>query len=118
MITVKVRYFNLLALHAGTRQQIVEIPGDASLTDLILKVSSVNPPAFREVVLQNGLPSQHLRVFHNGNPVFENDLNHQLADGDEVMLFPAVAGGIEADPFSNEHETLSRRSLHVGGAAW
>jgi molybdopterin converting factor small subunit len=118
MITVKVRYFNLLALHAGTRQQLVEMPGDASLTDLILKVAAGNPPSFREVVFQNGLPSEHLRVFHNGTPVFEHDLNLQLADGDEVMLFPAVAGGIEADPSSSESGSCSRRSLHVGGAAW
>jgi MoaD family protein len=93
MIKVNVRYFNILAAYAGIRKQIVELKEGTTIFDLILQVSQSNPPAFQEVILQDGAPSPHLRVFHNNLPVNRDSLDTALKDGDEILLFPAVAGG-------------------------
>jgi len=93
MIKVKVRYFNILAAYAGTRRQLVELKEGATILDLLLQASQGNSPAFQEVVLQDGAPSPHLRVFHNDLPVNRDSLDTALKDGDEILLFPAVAGG-------------------------
>jgi len=93
MIKVHVRYFNILAAYAGTRQQLFELTEGTTILDLILQVSLSNSPTFQEVVLQDGAPSLHLRVFRNNHPVNNDCMRTTLADGDEILLFPAVAGG-------------------------
>jgi MoaD family protein len=95
MIRVTVKYFNILAAYAGTRAQVVELEDGSTGFDLILSVARNNPPAFQEVVLQDGAPSTHLRVFRNKQSVDNDLLKTVLTDGDEILLFPAVAGGAQ-----------------------
>jgi MoaD family protein len=95
MIRVTVRYFNILAAYAGTRTQVVELKEGSTSFDLILTVSHNNPPAFQEVVLQDGVPSPHLRVFRNNQSIDNDLLKTVITDGDEILLFPAVAGGAQ-----------------------
>jgi len=93
MIKVNVRYFNILAAYAGTRKQSVELKEGTTIFDLILKLSQSNSSTFQEVVLQDGAPSPHLRVFRNDQLVNPDFFNTTLLESDEILLFPAVAGG-------------------------
>ncbi len=93
MIQVKVRYFNILAAYAGTSKQMVEMTEGATILDLLLYIAQNNPASFREIMLQDGKPSPHLRVFRNNQLMDPDSFSTILLKGDEILLFPAVAGG-------------------------
>lgn len=93
MIQVNVKYFNILAAYAGTRKQSIKVKEGMTIFDFILQISRDNPPPFQEVVLQDGKPSPHLRVFRNNQLVDPELFNTPLLENDEILLFPAVAGG-------------------------
>lgn len=106
MIKVNVRYFNILAAYAGTRRQVLELKEGTTIRDFILQVCQSHPPAFREVVLQDGAPSPHLRLFRNDLPVEHDSLDAQLESGDVILLFPAVAGGSDIVCFQSQNKML------------
>lgn len=93
MITVKIRYFNLLATYAGGKQESLELDGDVTIRGLVSILAGRHPGAFSEMLLHDGQPSPHLRIFRNETPLNPQDLDLCLAEGDELLLFPAVAGG-------------------------
>ncbi len=97
MIQVKVRYFNILAAYAGTSKEFVEMTEGATILDVLLYIAQNNPASFREITLQDGKPSPHLRVFRNNQLMDPDSFSTNLLKGDEILLFPAVAGG--TNPF-------------------
>ena len=93
MITVSIRYFNLLAAFAGVKQESRSVPEGTTIGELIELLAAQRPGAFGETLLHNGRPSPHLRVFRNETPLNPQDMTAPLAEGDALILFPAVAGG-------------------------
>ncbi len=67
--------------------------GESTVRELIQKLTEENPPEFREAVLFDGEIRDHLRLFRNGHPMAGDQFDEALEDGDQFMLFPAVAGG-------------------------
>ena len=114
MITINVQYFNILVAYAGARKQSFELPDGTTFSDLLLHVSRTNPPAFQDVLLQDGVPSPHLRLFRNGSLVDQDSMNTFLMNGDEIMLFPAVAGGDEDVLELNGERKRIRRGIFRG----
>jgi MoaD family protein len=92
-IVVRVRYFNVLADYAGTKRAEVAVPIGATLRALLNHLIEVNPEPFRRALSRGEVFTSYLRVFRNERVVAPKDFDTPLADGDEVMLFPAVAGG-------------------------
>lgn len=115
MIKIEVRYFNLLALHAGTRHQTVELPESAHLQDLMTAVAKTKSVDFAKLVLPEGKPNTHLRIFLNGALVAGDEMNPGLHDGDKIMLFPAVAGGSSPVPQASSSDV--ENVPFAGGAA-
>ncbi len=98
MIKVNVRYFNLLATYAGVRQESLELAEGTTIRQLVAFLAGRHAGSFSEMVLPKGRLSPHLRIFCNESPINPDAMESILADGDTLLLFPAVAGGsLEAD---------------------
>lgn len=93
MITIKVSYYNILAACAGVKNESVLLPEGTAILNLIHELAKRLPGSFQEIALLDGAPSPHIRVFHNRRLVRPEDFGQPLVDGDEIMLFPAIAGG-------------------------
>ncbi|MBN1538294.1 MAG: MoaD/ThiS family protein [Anaerolineales bacterium] len=93
MTTVKVRFFNLLAVHAGNKSRIFEFTEETTVAQMLAQMANEFPPAFRDMVYQQDKISPHLRIFLNERLLYEKEFDTVLEDGDSLMLFPAIAGG-------------------------
>ncbi|MCJ7825620.1 MAG: MoaD/ThiS family protein [Anaerolineales bacterium] len=94
MITVHVRYFNFLAVVADARQAEITIPADTTLRQFIHHLAEMHSERFRSFIFDGQEISTYLRIFHNEKLIWEVQLDDiRLAEGDEIMLFPAIAGG-------------------------
>ena len=94
MITVTVRYYNLLRRHTGVACERLELPPGTEVAVAVRRLADRHGPAFAEMILSppGGLAS-HLVVFVNQQLVFPGGPTLTLADGDELKLFPAISGG-------------------------
>lgn len=93
MISVTVKLFNLLAIYAGNKTQSFELSEGTTITQLIERMVNEYPAPFKDMVYHHGKISPHLRIFLNERLLNESEIDTALADGDSLMLFPAVAGG-------------------------
>ena len=103
MISVTVRYHNLLLRIAGVAGETISLPAGApvpgpgtgaSLHDALERLAQRHEPPLRKMLFEpEGDISPHLAIFCNRRLVRPDQHDAPLADGDELMLFPAVAGG-------------------------
>jgi MoaD family protein len=93
MYSISIRYFNILAAYAEKKTETVDVPPGTTVLELINQLGDNKPKMFREVVLQDGEVSHHLRIFRNERSLDGETLDIALEDGDKLMLFPAVSGG-------------------------
>lgn len=92
-IAVRVRYYNVLAIYAGTKQTEVRVAPGTSTEQLLRQLAADSPELLRGALLRGEALSTYLRVFRNESLLVQQDFAAPLADGDDLMLFPAVAGG-------------------------
>ncbi len=92
-VTVHVRYFNVLAAYAGTKRAEVQVPAGMTVRGFLHHLAEINPAAFHRALLRDGSITTYLRVFRNDRLVAGPALDDPVAEGDELMLFPAIAGG-------------------------
>lgn len=97
---VTVRYYNIMATLAGCRQQTVDLPEGSTLLALLDDLVSGRTPELAGMIFQDRgrgggavRLGAYLRMFLNGRLAREADLDGSLHEGDELMLFPAIAGG-------------------------
>lgn len=93
MISVSVRYHNMLRQITGLPEETVRLSAP-TLSALLEHLAEVHGPSLRTMVFgSDGQVSTHLVVFRNQQlaPRGQGDL--ALADGDVLMLFPAISGG-------------------------
>jgi len=93
MIYIRVRYFNILSAYTGCKEETVAFPAAPSLLELIQSLTARYPGGFAQVALLEGKLAPHLHIFVNNKSHGWQDGDVLINDGDEVMLFPAVAGG-------------------------
>ena len=94
MITISVRYHNLLRRGAGLEKETFTLPEDASLGDALLYLAQRHGSPLREMLLEpEGGISVHLVVFRDDQLVHPDQHDDSLSDGQELMLFPAISGG-------------------------
>ena len=82
---VKVLYFANFRDHVGGKEEELEMPGGATVSDLLSKVEEVHPS------LAEGLPTAVVAV--NREFAFADE---SIKDGDEIAIFPPVSGGDDA----------------------
>jgi MoaD family protein len=90
-IQVTVRFYSIVADRVGTRELQRTLPAGKTVGDLVQDIGQEHAP-FREFATpldsQAGNP---LRLVCNGRMVL--DMNQQLADGDDIRVFPIISGG-------------------------
>jgi len=93
-IRVTVQYHNILRARAGIASETLDLPEGITLRGLLQHVAETHGSVLREVLFSaEGAVSSHLVVFRNRQLLPAMDRDAVLADGDELMLFPAIAGG-------------------------
>jgi molybdopterin converting factor small subunit len=94
MITVTVRYYNMLRLHTSLEGERLELPEGTEVAAAIQYLAGRHGPAFAGMLLSpTGEPASHLVVFVNQQLVVAGGPAPPLADGDELKQFPAISGG-------------------------
>jgi molybdopterin converting factor small subunit len=93
MISVSVRYHNMLRQITGLQRETVQL-SEATLGALLERLAETHGPSLRTMLFgPGGQVSTHLVVFHNQQLAPRGQADLPLADGDELMLFPAISGG-------------------------
>ena len=89
------KLFANLAETTGTKEVEVDVEPGATFGDAVNALMDAHPELREEVLDENGEVEDHIRVLHNGdNPFVEKDgYETELAEGDELALFPPVSGG-------------------------
>ena len=94
MIAVSVRYYNMLRRRTGIEQETIALPAGTLLHSALERLAQRHGPVLREMLFApEGSVSSHLVVFRNRRLVHPDRYHVTLADDDELMLFPAIAGG-------------------------
>jgi molybdopterin converting factor small subunit len=94
MASLTVRYHNVLRSAAGLAEETWPLPENATLYALLQALAGGHGSPLRELLLEaDGSVVSHLVVFRNRKLVSGDPHSVSLADGDEVLLFPAVSGG-------------------------
>ena len=93
MITVSVRYHNVLRQITGVIRETIITP-EGSLLAVLRQLAGAHGPALEALLFgQDDAISDHLVIFCNQKLVPSGQRDITLADGDELMLFPAISGG-------------------------
>ena len=93
-MNIQVVYHNMLRRRTGVERETLELPAGTSLYGTLERVADRYGPHLREMLFApDGTVANHLVVFHNGQLARQDARTVLLADGDELMLFPAISGG-------------------------
>ena len=94
MITITVRYHNLLRRMTGVKEETISLPVGASLRDALEHLAQRHGPALQEMLFEpEGGVSVHLAIFRNRQLMRHDQHDAPLSADDKLMLFPAIAGG-------------------------
>ena len=94
MITIVVRFHNILRSLAGAERDELSVPERTSLREVLERLKDFHGAPLSEMLLTpNGEIASHLVVFRNGSLLGRDAYWEPLADRDELQLFPAVSGG-------------------------
>ncbi|MGD2207275.1 MAG: MoaD/ThiS family protein [Anaerolineae bacterium] len=93
-ITVSVRYHNALRHRTGLALETVELAPGTNLAAMLAHLAEAHGSTLGEMLLGlDGEVAPHLVVFRNGRLIYRDQRDELLADGDELLLFPAISGG-------------------------
>lgn len=89
------KLFANLAETAGEREVEVDVAPGETFRDALDELFAVHPELEEEILDEDGEIYDHIRVLRNGeNPFVKQDgFDTELAEGDELALFPPVSGG-------------------------
>ncbi|MGA7797447.1 MAG: ubiquitin-like small modifier protein 1 [Methanoregula sp.] len=92
-MTVRIRFFARFRELLGT-DIVVAVPKNKGLTDLIKDVASRNKEGYDAIFDEKGAFREFVILMQNGRRLETSDAPEiKVADGDEIAVFPPVAGG-------------------------
>lgn len=94
-MAVVVRLPTVLRQFAGGAEQVeVDVPGEATVGTVFATLEADHPALRRRLTDEQGVLRKHVNVFLGNDNVRDLDgLRTTLADGDELLVLPSVAGG-------------------------
>jgi len=96
MVKIRVQYFGSFRETTGHNEEEVEISSEATVHELLLKLSSLYGPTFKnEVFQENGkIIRDDLMVSINGSLSNQEKITcTRVESGDVIMLLPIFIGG-------------------------
>jgi len=94
VIAIRVRYHNILRHAAGVEQETVTLPAGAALRVALEHLADRHGSRLQEMLFApDGSVASYLVIFRNRKLVEHDQFHVSLADGDELLVFPAVSGG-------------------------
>jgi molybdopterin synthase sulfur carrier subunit len=92
-MTVKIRFFAQFRELLGS-DIITDAPAGTMFTSLITSVARKNPEGYAAIFDKNGAFYEFVILMKNGKRIDIADADKTvIADGDEIAVFPPVAGG-------------------------
>jgi molybdopterin synthase sulfur carrier subunit len=92
-VTVKIRFFAQFRELLGS-DIITEVPAGTMFSSLIKSVAKKNPEGYAAIFDKNGAFHEFVILMKNGKRIDIADADKTvIADGDEIAVFPPVAGG-------------------------
>lgn len=88
---IRVRFYNIVADQVGRRAEERWIPEGSVIADLLRDLAAQHPALSRYAGTHDRPFPNPFRLFRNGRIVL--DAGEPLADGDEIRIFPIIAGG-------------------------
>lgn len=90
---INVKFYSFIKDAAGTGKESLEINEGTTLAGLIDFLISKYGEKFKEIILKEGRLNPHIKIFCSEKLINENYLSLLMEDGDEILIFPPVAGG-------------------------
>ncbi len=92
-MTVRIRFFARFRELLGT-DIVVAVPKNKGLTELVKDVASRNKEGYDAIFDKKGAFREFVILMQNGKRLETSDAPEiKVADGDEIAVFPPVAGG-------------------------
>ncbi len=101
---VRVKFFASFREITGRRE--IEIPA-SDLTEVIEKICSEFPELKEQIMDSEGKIRDYVNIFINGNPA-DKFTGSELAETDEIAIFPPVSGGKLMKEITTVDEALSK----------
>ena len=90
-MAVEVRIPTILRTYTGGEKAV---DGDGASLSALIDDLEANHPGLKDRLIENGELRRFVNVYINDEDVrFIGSLEAELADGDQVVVLPAVAGG-------------------------
>ena len=92
-MTVKIRFFARFRELLGT-DIMIDVTAGTMFTPLIMTIARKNPAGYAAIFDENGSFHEFVILMQNGRRIELTDAaTTPVADGDEIAVFPPVAGG-------------------------
>lgn len=92
-VTVKIRFFARFRELLGT-DIVIDVAAGTMFTHLITTIARRNPEGYAAIFDENGVFHDFVILMKNGKRVELTDAaTTPVVDGDEIAVFPPVAGG-------------------------
>ena len=92
-MTVKIRFFARFRELLGT-DIVIDVQKNKGLLDLVKDVAGKNKEGYDAIFDENGAFREYVILMQNGKRIETSDApTIRIADGDEIAVFPPVAGG-------------------------
>lgn len=94
---ITAKYYNIIRDMAGKQEDTLEMTAGDSVAAALTVIAKHYGTAMEKLLLaSSGEKSTYLSLFLNKRRLGNADLSETLAEGDELMLMPAIAGGCGA----------------------
>jgi molybdopterin synthase sulfur carrier subunit len=92
-MTAKIRFFARFRELLGT-DIVIDVDGKKHLPDLVKEIAQKNKEGYEAIFDEKGAFREFVILMQNGRRIETTDAGKTLvADGDEIAVFPPVAGG-------------------------
>ena len=90
-LRIRFRFYNIVADQVGRRAEERWVPDGSTIAELLRDLAAQHPALGRYAGTYDRPFPNPFRLFRNGRIVL--DAGEPLADGDEIRIFPIIAGG-------------------------